>query len=162
MLDADDLTVEEFDAVREPRSVHAGSQAGRNAVVKARSQFGVRESGGEDAGVPHKRYVQYFRPNSGPLPWCCFFVSWASRETGSTIPWSELGYVPSVYGWARSNRRLVTTPQAGDMFGVGGEHIGLIKGASSSEIVTIEGNYGDAVATRRIRWRSAGLWFARR
>ena len=46
------------------------------------------------------------------------------------------------------------------MFGLGGQHIGLIKGASSSEIVTIEGNYGDAVAARRIRWRGAGLWFA--
>ena len=164
MLDADEVTAEEFDAVQEPRAASArgGSQAGRNAVVKARSQLGVRESGGEDAGVPHQRYVRYFWPNSGPQPWCAFFVAWAFRETGSTIPWSSPGPVESVYNWARSNRRLVSTPQAGDMFGLAGQHIGLIKGASSSEIVTIEGNYGDAVAARRIRWRGAGLWFARR
>jgi hypothetical protein len=136
------------------------------AVAQALTQRGVRESGGTNAGLPLQRYVRYFIPGSGPQPWCAFFVSWCFDTTGDQnhrMPWSNPGLVESIHDWARRTSRMVDTPRHGDMFGVGGEHIGLVAGSNPVQgvIWTIEGNYGDAVAQRNISYRSAGLWFAR-
>jgi len=135
------------------------------AVVQALTQRGVAETG-EDRGVPLERYVRYFIPRSGPLPWCAFFVSWAFDTTGDRnlkVAWGNAGYVGSIRDWAGRTKRLVAVPQHGDIFGVGDQHTGLGAGANPEKgaIWTIEGNYSDRVAQRLINYRPAGLWFAR-
>lgn len=145
------------------------SRAGHEAVKTALTQTGVVESGGEDGGIPFKRYVRWFLPNyPKPLPWCAFFVSWcfdtcAIGNRNRRVPWSNPGYVGSVYQWAKSNNRLVTTPVHGDLFGFGDNHIGFVAGANNNTgtIWTIEGNYSDRVTQRSINYRASRLWFAR-
>lgn len=139
------------------------SQAGHSAVVIARGEMGVRESGGQNRGVPHERYVRYFGANLPPLPWCAFFVSWAFAGAGRRPPWRNPGYVGSINDWARDNNRLVRTPQHGDIFGLADDHTGLVAGANpqAGQIYSIEGNWGDRVASRLVNYRAVGLWFAR-
>lgn len=137
---------------------------GHRAVKQALTQRGVRESGGEDGGVPHQRYVRYFLPNAGRLPWCAYFVSWCFDTTGDRnhrMPWSNAGYVGSIHDWARANGQVVKVPQHGDIFGVGTQHTGLVAGSDPQRRIvwTIEGNYGDAVSQRNLGF--GGLWFAR-
>lgn len=142
------------------------SARGPAAVRQALTQRGVRETGGAQRGIPLTRYVRYFIPGSGPLPWCAFFVSWCFDTTGDgnhKVAWGNAGYVGSIRDWAGRESRLVTVPRHGDIFGIGTQHTGLVAGANPDKgvIWTIEGNYGDAVAQRTITYRSAGLWFAR-
>jgi hypothetical protein len=136
---------------------------GQAAVVVARGQIGVRESGGTNRGVPYERYVRYFGRGLPPSPWCAFFVSWCFAQSGFRPPWSNPGYVPSINSWARAQGKLVSTPAHGDLFGFGGQHTGFVAGANPSQgkIYTCEGNYSDKVGSRLIVYASAGLWFAR-
>lgn len=139
---------------------------GDRAVRQAMGERAVVESGGEDGGIPLRRYVRYFLPNSGPLPWCAFFVSWAFDTTGDRnhrMPWENPGYVGSIQAWARARGRLVSVPQRGDIFGFGDDHCGLVVGVNASRgtFTTIEGNYGDRVTQRSLAYRAGGVWFAR-
>ncbi len=140
------------------------STHGHRAVAQALTQRGVREAAGANGGVPLERYVRYFIPRSGAEPWCAFFVSWCFDTTGDKnrrMPWPYPGSVASIHQWASAHGRVVTSPQHGDIFGIGSEHTGLVAGADPTTIWTIEGNYGAMVAQRGIRYRNAGLWFAR-
>jgi hypothetical protein len=170
-----DLTVEEVedaalpdtpddqDRLMEELAASVQSLVGDAAVRIARGQNGVAESGGEDCGTPHTRYVRYFGASLPPLPWCAFFVSWSFAQAGERPPWRNPGYVGSVYEWAKSNGRLVTTPAHGDMFGLGNHHMGLVAGANpgARQIYTVEGNYSDRVGSRLMNYASEGAWFAR-
>ena len=140
------------------------SPAGSATVQRARTQVNICEN----TGIPLSRYVRHFVPNSGPQPWCAFFVSWCldTCEIGnnnSRVPWDNPGYVPSVHQWAQSANRLVDVPVHGDMFGLGGQHMGFVVGANpaTGTIWTVEGNYGDCVTQRTVNYNSAGFWFAR-
>ena len=127
------------------------------------------ESEGEDGGIPFSRYVKWFLPNQPkPLPWCAFFVSWcldtsAEGRRNRRVPWTNPGYVGSVYEWARTNKRLVVKPAHGDLFGFGDDHIGLVVGSNhkSGIFFTIEGNWSDRVYQRSVRINQGGVWFAR-
>lgn len=143
------------------------SAAGEAMVRLAADQRrqGIAESPlGSNAGPPLERYTRWFIPGSGPQPWCAFFVSWClDRVTDSNrrTPWSNPGYVGSLYAWARGSGHLVAKPLHGDIFGLGSNHCGMIAGASADggTIWTVEGNYEDKVAS--INRRSSGLWFVR-
>ncbi len=144
------------------------SMAGHRTVQRAYTQRGVVESGGPNRGVPLQRYVRHFWRESAPQPWCAFFVSWCLDTSvvgnrNKRVPWSNPGYVGSVYEWARNNRRLVQTPAHGDMFGSGDTHMGLVVGANpkTGTFFTIEGNHGDRVAQVGRNYRRSGFWFAR-
>ncbi|MFI9815639.1 C40 family peptidase [Saccharothrix variisporea] len=158
------LSGEEFDALLaeagtdEERAVVESSAIGLRMVQIAESQRGVRESGGEDRGVPWERYVRPF--GVGPAPWCAFFVSWCYWQTTTQRPpWSNPGYVPSVYAWAQAAGRLTRAPQRGDMFGTGGAHMGLVSARlRDGQILSIEGNWGDAVMA--VRRPISAHWFA--
>jgi hypothetical protein len=133
------------------------------AVVQvARGQLGVCESG-DNGGVPLQRYVHAFWPSSGPQPWCAFFVSWCYLQaTGHKPPWQNPGLVASVEAWMQANGRLVSAPVHGDVFGVGGEHMGLVVGADPGkrQIWTVEGNTSSGCVRGNLRpW--SGLWFGR-
>jgi hypothetical protein len=136
------------------------SPVGLRMVEIATSQIGVCESG-SNSGIPLQRYVRPFLPGSGPQPWCAFFVSWCYLQTTrSRPPWSNAGWVPSVYAWAENNGQVVRTPLRGDMFGIAGNHMGLVARSLSDHIITIEGNTGSGCVAANQRPLS-GLWFAR-
>lgn len=135
---------------------------GPAAVAIARGQLGVCESGGVNRGTPYERYVKYFGSGLPPSRWCAFFVSWCFAQSGFRPPWSNPGYVPSIRSWAQANGKLVSAPAHGDLFGVGGEHIGFVAGANAAQkqIFTCEGNYSDKVGSRLVGYGSGGFWFA--
>lgn len=130
--------------------------------AEAELRQGVCEEPG-NRGAPHSRYVQWFNAGLGPSPWCAFFVSWCwdnATDQNRQTPWANPGLVESVRGWARSEGKLVETPRQGDLFGVGGNHIGWVLHIEGTSIVTIEGNTSSGcVASNRRPLR--GLWFAR-
>jgi hypothetical protein len=140
-------------------NLSAATAIGERMVVIAESQRGVRESGGANRGEPYERYVKPF--GAAPSAWCAFFVSWCYwQTTGRRPPWSAPGWVASVQEWGRANGKLVTNPARGDAFGVGGEHMGLVTARlRDGHVLTIEGNYGDAVTANKRPIR--GLWYAR-
>jgi hypothetical protein len=131
----------------------ASSNHGAAAVRLARREHGTK------GGDKYERYFGY-----GHVNWCALFVSWAVDLTGNRdhrLPWGNPAWVPSIHAWAQHNGRLVTTPRHGDIFGLGGQHTGLVAGATpnGSAIFTIEGNITNAVTARNLP--SRGLWFAR-
>lgn len=131
-------------------------------VWQGLSQRGVCETG-KNGGVPHQRYVKAFWPNSGPQPWCAFFVSWCFLQaTRRKPPWDNPGWVASVNSWASSHQARVDVPRQGDLFGVGGDHMGMIRGVNTAQrtIVTLEGNTPSGCVRSNIR-PFGGLWFAR-
>jgi hypothetical protein len=154
---------EEVSELVEGLTATVTSLSGAAAVKIARGQSGVAESGGEDCGVPHERYVKHFGANLGPLPWCAFFVSWCFDKAGRRPPWRNPGYVGSVREWAQANGHIVGRPGHGDMFGLGDHHMGLVAGADpdKGQIYTIEGNYSDRVGARLMNYKAEGAWFAR-
>jgi hypothetical protein len=129
----------------------AGSRHGAAAVALARREAGT---------VGGAKYQKYFGEPAGTA-WCALFVSWAVDMTGNhdhKVPWGNPASVSAVESWARAKRRLVKRPLHGDMFGIGGEHMGLVAGASPDGS-SIEGNWSNRVLSQTRR--SAGLWFAR-
>lgn len=136
------------------------SAVGLRMVEIALGQLGVCESG-NNGGVPLTRYVRAFWPSSGPQPWCAFFVSWCYlKSTRRKPPWSNAGYVPSVESWASSTGRRVRIPLRGDMFGVGGTHMGIVTRSLQNKVYTIEGNTSSGCVKSIVR-PTRGLWFAR-
>lgn len=131
---ASKLNREEIAAIDEPTGdqSRARSEVGLRMSEIAEGQIGVRESGGENGGVPLTRYVRRFWPNSGPQPWCALFPSWCCVEaTGRRPARSNPGLVDSVRAWALTNNRLVRTPCRGDMFGIGGHTRDWYRGPSA-------------------------------
>ena len=133
---------------------------GNAAVITARGELGTCETG-DNGGVPYQKYVRHFG-NYPPSPWCAFFVSWAFDVTGARPPWQNPGYVGSINQWARAHDRLVSTPQHGDIFGLGDHHCGLVAGSDGRSVIyTVEGNCSNCVKARNISFPGAGIWFAR-
>lgn len=147
----------------ERRAVKAGggSAVGGRMLEIGLTQRGVCETG-QNGGVPLERYVRPFWPRSGPQPWCAFFVSWCYWQTALHKPyWDNPGWVESVHAWAASARRLVKTPERGDMFGIGGAHMGLVvRRIGGGRVRTLEGNTSSGCVKVLDRPQS-GLWFAR-
>ena len=133
---------------------------GLRMVRTALGQRGVCETG-QNGGVPLRRYVQAFWPQSGPQPWCAFFVSWCYLQTtGRQPPWSHKGLVSSVRTWAQDAGTLRSRPQQGDMFGIGGQHMGLVRGVNpNGSFVTIEGNTSSGCVRGFVR-PAGSTWFA--
>jgi hypothetical protein len=136
------------------------SAIGLRMIDIAGGQMGVCETG-QNGGVPLARYTRTFWPQSGPQPWCAFFVSWCYLQaSGQQPPWQNKGLVDSVRQWASSRGRLVSVPLRGDMFGVGRHHMGLVARSLKGKIITIEGNTSSGCVKANER-PLGGLWFAR-
>lgn len=121
-----------------------------NMVRIAAGQVGIRESGGDNAGVPLTRYVRYFVPGSGPQPWCGYFASWCwdqATDANRRVPWGNAGYTGSLRSWAASVGRLVARPQRGDLYGLRDlSHMGIVESVGRATFNSINGNWGNAVA----------------
>jgi hypothetical protein len=133
---------------------------GLRMVRAALGQRGVCETG-KNGGVPLQRYVKAFWPQSGPEPWCAFFISWCYlQSTGRQPPWTNKGLVGSVYTWAKGAGVLHPRPQQGDMFGIGGQHMGMVRGVNQNgSFVTIEGNTSSGCVRGFVR-PAGSAWFA--
>ncbi|MGN0164075.1 MAG: FG-GAP-like repeat-containing protein, partial [Candidatus Ornithomonoglobus sp.] len=93
--------------------------------------------------------------------WCAAFIVWCARKAGigsDIIPTSYSAYDAdnSMKNWFSARGRYylrgTTTPQKGDLiifkYSDGNKHIGLVTGADSSNVYTIEGNKSDKVCTQ--------------
>ena len=106
----------------------------------------------------------YYNGNKNGFNWCAVFVDWCfyraagySKEKASAVkPVNSLGasvtYTHSLYS---KNGRLSTNPSVGAQIfykdGTGGfTHTGLVYEVHDTEIVTIEGNWGDKVSVRTL------------
>ncbi|MDQ3690810.1 MAG: hypothetical protein M3406_12415 [Chloroflexota bacterium] len=163
-LELDEASIEALgEQLAQPQLGAAGRSAvGVRMMQIAWGQRGVCESG-QNAGEPLRRYVHPFLPRSGPLPWCAFFVSWCYLQTTNRKPpWTNPGYVPSVHGWASQHGKVVRVPLKGDMFGIGGDHMGIVVQSTRrpQRFVTIEGNTSSG-CVRSLERPWAGHWFAR-
>jgi hypothetical protein len=154
-------------------SAAGGTPLGAAAVVQARTQLGVAETG-KNCGVPHERYVKWIAGPGAPCaPWCAYFVGWSFDTSGAgnhdhRAPWGNSGYVPWIHGWAQSNGKLVQTPAHGDVFFLNPtspdhSHMGLVAGAdpASHHIYTCEGNWGGRVLGQTRDYRAGDIRFAR-
>jgi hypothetical protein len=153
----------------------SGTALGAAAVARARTQLGVAESPpGSNCGVPHQRYTLWIAPaGTACVAWCAYFVGWAfdTSSQGNSdhrAPWGTSGYVPWIYNWARSNKKLVTTPAHGDVFFLNPtdaqhSHMGLVAGADPQQgiIYTCEGNWGDRVIGQGRNYHTGNYAFAR-
>jgi cell wall-associated NlpC family hydrolase len=134
----------------------SGSGVGARALSAAKSQIGVREATGNNDGIPAQRYS-----GGRKEPWCANFVGWAYKQSGKQLPG---GGSPSVQimedkmknagQWARRGARQ---PQPGDVIFFAnrggtdrgnGRHVGIVSHVSGGQVFTVEGNAGNAVATR--------------
>jgi len=97
-------------------------------------------------------------------PWCAMFVGMCCLEAGlSNLP--AMGLQPSVAGWVewaklRGLRRPADgtyVPRPGDLFCQGTSHMGFVERFDGKNIVTIEGNSSDRVASNLRRAFSATI-----
>lgn len=144
-----------------------------DVVTIAQSQIGVREQPG-NRGTPMERYAL---PGEDPLPWCARFVRWCFTQAGHQLPGNpyEIASVTNLQrALAKAGAWLgrFQTPRRGDLvlfsergqsdIGAAGRHVGIVLSADARWLVTVEGNWGDAVqrVTREID--TANIWgFAR-
>ncbi|MEV6426433.1 CHAP domain-containing protein [Nocardia sp. NPDC051463] len=79
--------------------------------------------------------------------WCASFATWAWKEAGIDVDWSNKNYVPAIWADAGRLRDNISAAAAGDLLIWGDQgHIGLVVARNGNMITTIEGNSGDQVA----------------
>ena len=137
-------------------------------IELAEKQVGLRE---EPRGSNRGPWVDVYTGGNA-VPWCALFVCYLFRTAGKPIPTDyapspgkmsmtcNVGKLEDIF---RGHDWLVRQPQPGDVVfyhGRGrsdsgpGRHTGLVVGVEGYDMTTIEGNWGDKVAKRRLRWDS--------
>lgn len=131
---------------------HAAAAAVQPAAAKVVTinvekmvQIAWSKRGDHEGSVANSNnYSKYW--GHGPEPWCADFASWAVDQAGNKnkkVPWGNPSYVPTVISWARSHKKIVSTPRRGDLFANrDGSHMGIVTGVNSKKhtFTTIEGN----------------------
>ncbi len=119
-------------------SCHTTSALRTKIVKVAKSQLGTRADGRNC--VPGKPY-------SVCGDWCAAFATWVWRDAGVSIPY--MTYVPSVYDWAVSHHKWLSTGHLrsaapGDLIIFGSAHnryhIGVVDHISGYTVRVISGN----------------------
>jgi hypothetical protein len=127
------------------------------AIALSLERLGIRERGIDRGG-----WVDAFT-SGHPEPWCADFVSWvymtAGRPFAGGVDGWRIASAPGLQAWferrAWFSARGTAAPAPGDVVSFRHEHVGIVVSASPSEIETVEGNSGDAVAVRRYPgWRA--------
>ncbi len=132
-------------------------------IAKAELNKGVKEvPKGSNSGPDVLKYTDGVAEF-----WCADFVSWVYKEAG--VPFSgglsggwRISYVPTLVSWLKTNGMYTTRaenkfpPLPGDVVIIGGGaatdssgaegHTGIVYEVSGTTLVSIDGNYGDAVS----------------
>jgi hypothetical protein len=97
-------------------------------------------------------------------PWCADFVSFVLLRAGRPFSGGASGgwripWVPEIEAWFRARGRwfphAFAAPLPGDVVNFSWGHTGIVVAVRGAELVTVEGNHADAVATRTIAdWRA--------
>ena len=130
-------------------------------IAIARSQVGVRESGGNNRGERIREYQSATELPAGAWPWCAAFTSWCIREwikDKDVVAWlnfqrrtpedwrpkTALAYGYTAWARQRPNTTRIFTEReraiAGDIVTFDFSHIGFVVSESGNTIQTIEGN----------------------
>lgn len=144
----------------------------REIVRLARAEIGIREMTGRNDGIPLVRYQQ--RPakaDGSGWPWCAAFAIWCWYEADADVPrpgsWDSIRLhdVNAAERWAEeSGMWHFNTPSPGDWVFFDrrggsdagpGRHMGIVAEAGSPALVTVEGNWANAV-TIKTRLRGPG------
>ncbi len=130
------------------------SAADRVAKI-ALGEVGVREMKG-NTGLPFERYAL---PGEQPLAWCARFVRYCWEGAGLALPGNryENAAVRNMQKAFKGAGMFVHFPVVGAVVfyttrkgsdvGVG-HHCGVVVAVDGDKITTVEGNFGDKVATR--------------
>lgn len=118
-------------------------------IAEARRYLGVQE---KPKNSNRGTQIDYWISESGldpagALPWCAAFVGQIGRQAeGHRWPVPRTASVASIAAWAAASNRIVSTPQAGDLFLLWSPelkrfaHIGVVIRAAGNGYDTIEGN----------------------
>ena len=110
-------------------------------------------------GSNNVKYNTWFYGKSvtgSSYPWCMAFVQWCFNEAGFPLPFKTASCV-SLYDYYVKNdpgRIHTTNPKVGDIFlfryasDPSHGHTGIVRTVSGNTFTTIEGNWGDKVASR--------------
>lgn len=144
-----------------------------DVVDIAASQVGVYEQP-VNGGTPMERYAL---PGEDPLPWCARFVRWCFSQAGHRLPGNpyeiasvttmqrELAAAGAWLGRDCAPRRgdLVLLNERGQSDArMGGRHVGIVASADATWVVSIDGNWRDAVRRVTRELSSTDIWgFAR-
>lgn len=114
--------------------------ADRELILRiAQSQLDVTEATGKNDGKEVEAYLDYTGNKKGE-PWCASFVSWVYGKAGFSTP--KTAWSPNLFPIAR----LVSDPQAADVFGIYFPklkriaHCGIVERNKGNWIYSIEGN----------------------
>lgn len=97
-------------------------------------------------------------------PWCADFVSYVLLRAGRPFSGGASGgwripWVPDIEAWFRARGRWFdrsfAAPLPGDVVNFSWGHTGIVVAVRGTQLVTVEGNHADAVATRTVAdWRA--------
>ncbi len=140
--------------VYEPAGVAlSNAGAGLRTLAAATAELGVQEEPPGSNDSPRIAAYRTAVEGSAPgVPWCAYFVSWASAQAGVPVGEEGQGYgaVEQVHDWAERTGRLLpagAAPQPGDLILFGGEHIGIVESVGpGGALTTIEGNHQQRVS----------------
>ena len=101
----------------------------------------------------YTKYGKWYGMN--PAAWCAIFVCWCANQSGlsekafprfalcidDTYPTSGSKQYKDMGRWMESDY----APQPGDLIFLAHGHVGLVESVTDTEIVSIDGNWGDSV-----------------
>ncbi|WP_249645669.1 C40 family peptidase, partial [Nocardia sputi] len=131
-----------------------GTPAASSAVQRA-----IQIAAGE-LGVSEYAEDRVNRPYNINDAWCASFATWAWRQAGINVPWSNKNHVRSI--WSDAQRMGLagssSSARPGDLVILnGGGHIGMVVARNGNTITTIEGNSSDAVRRRTYNLGASGM-----
>lgn len=140
------------------------------AVLRARilsiasAEIGVREATGNNDGKRVAEYLRYTGLGKGH-EWCAAFVCWCYGQAGLPAPrnpWSPALFPKARTYWKKGTiigdtKSIHPSGASGmsDIFGIYGQkegrinHVGLVKFLKGNYLLTIEGNVGNRVQSKR-------------
>ena len=139
---------------KQEQSKH-GSATAEELLLIAQQQVGI-------CGRPNKFTQGYGSIGGYSYHWCAAFVWWCSNEAGvypDKVSMKTAGVDAFIGHFKSKNQYKVSqghggnyTPKMGDYiffnwsgYAGSGDHVGLVKSVSGSNVITIEGNNGDCV-----------------
>ncbi|WP_218003941.1 CHAP domain-containing protein, partial [Nocardia pneumoniae] len=126
------------------------SSAVQRAIQIAAGELGVRE-------YAENRVNRPYNINDA---WCASFATWAWRQAGINVPWTNKNHVRTIWSDARRMGLAGSASSArpGDLVVLNnGGHIGMVVARNGNTITTIEGNSSDAVQRRTYNVGASGM-----